>query len=114
MVCPGQAGSMPEMAVNTMPTTTTTIMNFQQVFHHWGKLILHTARPATVMPAVGLMVFMVWLAMHRAVTEASVLTPIRSVSGAMTGMVRAARPEEEGTRMLRNAWAKYILSLIHI
>ena len=50
-----QAGSIPEIAVNTMPTTTTTIMNFQQVFHHWGKLILHTARPATVMPATGLM-----------------------------------------------------------
>ena len=48
-----QAGSIPEIAVNTRPTTTTTIMNFQQVFHHWGKLILHTARPATVMPAVG-------------------------------------------------------------
>ena len=39
------------------------------------------------MPAVGLMVFMVWLAMQSAVTEASGFTPIRSVRGAITGMV---------------------------
>ena len=52
---------MPEMAVMTMPTMLSRIMNFQQVFHHCSRLILETPRPATVMPAVGLMVLMVWL-----------------------------------------------------
>ena len=98
-----QAGNIPEIAVNTIPTTVTTIINFQQVFHHWGKLILHTARPATVMPATGLMVFMVWFEMQSAVTAASGFTPIRSVSGAITGIVSAARPEEDGTSRVRNA-----------
>ena len=71
--------------------------NFQMVFHHWPKEIFATARPATVIPATGLMVLMVWFANCSAVTAASGLRPMSSVSGPMTGMVSAARPELDGT-----------------
>lgn len=52
-------GSMPEIAVTIRPKTTMKMKNFQMVFHHWPNEILATPRPATVMPATGLMVLMV-------------------------------------------------------
>ena len=52
-------GSMPEIAVTIRPKTTMKMKNFQMVFHHWPNEILATARPATVMPATGLIVLMV-------------------------------------------------------
>lgn len=62
---------MPEIMVATRPNITMKMKNFQMVFHHWPNEIFATARPATVMPATGLIVLMVWLANCRAVTAAS-------------------------------------------
>ena len=94
-------GIRPETAVNAMQITLTTRKNFQATFHHWPSGILQTPRPATSIALVGEMRDMAALPMERPVTAASGFKPISSTSGPKMGIVRAAMPEELGTRIDR-------------
>ena len=88
------------MAVKTMQTRDMAKKYFQETFHHFSRLILQTARPATRMAEVGAMIVIIGSARQRAVTAPSGFRPMSSVRGPKMGMVRAARLDELGTRMV--------------
>lgn len=67
-------------------------------FNHCPKLIRAMAKPASSTPPVGEMRFVNPFPNWYAVTTASRLTPTRSPNGASTGIVKAASPDEEGTK----------------
>src|SRR5512139_3331682 len=66
------------------------------------------ARPPITTAKVGLMKFTSPLADWNAVTTAARSTPEKSASGAMIGMLRTARPDEDGTRKERPTSIQYI------
>ena len=96
------------MVQNTNAINVTRIKNFQIVFHHCPNEILHTASPATVIPAVGLIIFVNILEYCNTVTADSGLAPIKSANGAISGIVNAACPDDEGTNTAIKDCAKYI------
>ncbi len=90
-------GSMPEIAVTIRPKTTMKMKNFQMVFRHWPNEILATASAGDRHARHGTDGVDGLIGKLERGNGSFGIKAHKLVSGPMTGMVKRASPELEGT-----------------